>query len=160
MKMRDFGRREATVALFRYAAMLPGSMNRIEFRRKLKPKYVRVDLSVMRQDPKYSSSHPGYEAMSAATAEHGHWPTAAGNHGQASVHMEIDYEGPYRCSRIGHGHPRCQPDVRADGRQQRGELLRPGVWTELPLLSVRPLRARGSARRIAGNSRIRDNSYR
>ena len=46
----------------------------------------------------------------------------------------------YRCSRI--GHPRCQPDVRADGdeRQQRGELLRPGVRTELRLLSVRPLR--------------------
>jgi len=65
----------------------------------------------------------------------------AGNHGQASVHMERDHEGPYRCSRI--DHPRCHPDVRADvvPQQQRGELLWPGVWTKLPLLSVRPLRS-------------------
>ena len=134
-------------------------INRIEFRRKLKPKYVRVDPSVTPQHPKYSSSHYGYEAISRATAKHG--PSACGccrKPGQSSVHMERDHEGTYRCSRI--GHPRCQPDVRADGahRQQCGELLRPGVRTKLLLLSVRLLRVPAVHRGIARKSR--DNIYR
>ena len=107
-----------------------------------KPKYERLDRLVVEPNPKYSSSDRRNGAISPMMQSTGRRPAAiAGTHGQRSVQMERHHESPYRRSRAGHAHR--QPDLRSVGADRCwcSELLRPRLWTELPLLSVRPLRA-------------------
>src|SRR5262249_42134211 len=111
------------------------------FHGPLKPKYEGIDRTVVPSIPKYSSSGDRNALSSPATARA--WPrraaAVAGANGQSSANMEKLHESAYRCTRLGRAD--CRPDTRSGRAHRRAfrDLLRPRLWTELSLLSIKLL---------------------